>query len=99
MPNPFNTNRNTVAPHRVEKALVEEKTEVLVEPEKKEPAPKKPKKKNLLAGLIEEKPEGKSYALYLDVDLVEEIDRLAKETKTNRSRIVNVLLRKEIFGE
>lgn len=96
MPNPFKTERNTVAPHIIEE-VAEEK--VIVEPEKKEAAPKKSKKKNPLAGLIEEKPEGKSYALYLDVDLVEEIDRLAKETKTNRSRIVNVLLRKEIFGE
>lgn len=63
-----------------------------------QPAPAATEKSNPLAGMNLEKPTGKSYAVYLDVDLVEEIDRLAKVNKTNRSKIINILLRDKIDG-
>lgn len=97
MANPFKDTKNEVKPHV--KPIVPEPVEEVAAVAPTPPAPKKEKKKNPLAGLIEAKSGGKSYALYLDTDLVEEIDRLAKENKTNRSKIVNILLRKEIFGE
>ena len=66
----------------------------------KEEPPKPKAKNNLLAGLIDEKPEAKAYSLYLDVDVVEEIDRLAAGSKgLNRSKIANALLRKVLFRE
>lgn len=51
-----------------------------------------PKQHNPLASMKLEKPMGKSYAVYLDVELVEKIDRLAEMNKTNRSKIINTLL-------
>lgn len=97
--NPFDKTRNNVTPNtksELQEKLGVSEEEAVVE---KKPEPKKSSRKNPVAGLIEEKPEGKSYAVYLDVDLVTEIDRIAKENKTNRSRIMNVLLRQAIFGK
>lgn len=104
MANPFTNTKNTVLPREpfvVPDIEVEEKP-VPVEEVKPEPtaAPKKAKKKkSSFAGLVEPKSEAKSFALYLDIDLVEELDRIAKENKTNRSKIVNALLRQIVFEE
>ena len=107
MANPFLNTKNEIKPK--EKFIVpdidvevEEQEEVAVEVKQPEPiaAPKRgKKKKNPVAGLITAKSEAKSFALYLDVDLVEELDRIAKENKTNRSKVVNVLLRQIVFEE
>lgn len=89
MANPFKTTENKAKPN----THVEKPTHVPVAdlaPVAEEP------KSNPLAGMNLEKPTGKSYAVYLDVDLVEEIDRLAKVNKTNRSKIINLLLRDQI---
>ena len=74
--------------------------DALIPQRTKEEPPKPKAKSNLLAGLIDEKPEAKAYSLYLDVDVIEEIDRLAAGTKgLNRSKIANALLRKVLFRE
>lgn len=86
MANPFKTTENKAKPN----IHVEKPTPVKTEAPAPEPAA------NPLAGMALEKPAGKSYAVYLDVDLVEEIDRLAKLNKTNRSKIINILLRDKI---
>jgi len=48
---------------------------------------------DLLAELEEKKPESKAYSIYLDVDVVEAVDKIAKIRKTSRSKVVNLLLR------
>ena len=53
----------------------------------------KPIKENLLAGIVEQKPAGKTYALYLDSDVVAALDKLAKQNKVSRSKALNSLLR------
>lgn len=86
MANPFKTTENKAKPNiHVAPVPVADPEPVAEEP-----------KSNPLAGMNLEKPTGKSYAVYLDVDLVEEIDRLAKLNKTNRSKIINILLRDKI---
>lgn len=87
MANPFKTTENKAKPNtHVEKPIpIADPTPITVDV-----AP------NPLAGMNLEKPTGKSYAVYLDVDLVEEIDRLAKLNKTNRSKIINILLHEQI---
>ena len=99
--NPFEKTRNTVTPNT--KTNLQEQLGVAEEGETVEevvtPEPKKKQRKSPVAGLIEEKTESKNYAVYLDVDLVEEIDRIAKEHKTSRSKIMNVLLRQSVFGK
>ena len=87
MANPFKTTENKAKPN----THVEKPTPAPAPPA--QPKPTEEPKSNPLAGMILEKPIGKTYAVYLDVDLVEEIDRLAKVNKTNRSKIINILLR------
>ena len=92
MPNPFKNPNNEVTPkHKDEEATIAAEETVVETPKRKN---------NLLVGLIDEKPEAKAYSLYLDVDVVEEIDRLAAGSKgLNRSKIANALLRKVLFRE
>ena len=55
---------------------------------------------DILAGLAPEvKPKAKSYGFYLDDDVVKALDQLAKEKKSNRSKMLNTLLRKVLLGE
>lgn len=62
--------------------------------EKEEAVVEKPESTtNLLAELKNKKPIGKSCNVYLDADVIEELDKLAKQTKTNRSKVMNTLLR------
>ena len=46
-----------------------------------------------------EKPKAKSYGFYLDDDVVKALDRLAKDKRSNRSKMLNTLLRKVLLGE
>lgn len=48
---------------------------------------------DLLAGITDEKPKGKTYSVYLDDDVVEALDRVAKQNKSSRSKVLNILLR------
>ena len=88
----------------VSTAVAEVKVEpkvVVTEPAKTEevqPDPEKPEvkpaiKDNILEGVIEQKPAGKSFALYLDTDVVAALDKLAKQNKVSRSKALNSLLR------
>lgn len=80
MANPFKTTENKAKPN------------IPVEKPTPAPAPASQPQHNPLASMKLEKPLGKSYAVYLDVELVEKIDRLAEMNKTNRSKIINTLL-------
>ena len=48
---------------------------------------------DFLAELEDKKPESKAYSIYLDVDVVEAVDKIAKKRKTSRSKVINLLLR------
>ena len=52
-------------------------------------------KENLLAGLMQEKakPMAKSYGFYLDEEVVAALEKLAKQNKSNKSKVLNTLLR------
>lgn len=52
-----------------------------------------PAKENLLAGMLEKKPRGKSYGFYLDDEVVAALDKLARQNKSNKSKVLNTLLR------
>ena len=51
------------------------------------------KASNLFAGLIEEKPRGKTTGFYLDEEVIAALDKIAKKNKTNKSKVLNTLLR------
>ena len=61
------------------------KEEVVVTPE--------PVKENPLEGMIEPKPEGKSYGFYLSVEAAEKLEKLAKQNKCSKSKALDALLR------
>lgn len=48
---------------------------------------------NPLKGMIEPKPEGKSYGFYLSVEANENLERLAKQNKCSKSKALDALLR------
>lgn len=48
---------------------------------------------NPLDGMIEPKPEGKSYGFYLSVEANENLERLAKQNKCSKSKALDALLR------
>lgn len=48
---------------------------------------------NPLAGMIEPKPEGKSYGFYLSVEAAEKLEQLAKQNKCSKSKALDALLR------
>jgi hypothetical protein len=95
----------TPAPAPVEKPVeapkVEEKQAVVtpaveekpVEPVKENVIIETEAKKNLLAGMLEQKPKAKSYGFYLDDEVVAALEKLAKQNKSNKSKVLNTLLR------
>lgn len=74
----------TPQPEKVEKPKEEKPAE-----EKKDTA----QKENILEGMVEPKSTGKTYALYLETDVVAALDKLAKQNKVSRSKALNTLLR------
>lgn len=55
---------------------------------------------DLLAELtMDVKPKAKSYGFYLDDDVVKALDKLAKSKRSNRSKMLNTLLRKILLEE
>jgi hypothetical protein len=85
----------------VEAPKVEEKQVVVipaveekpVEPVKENVIVETEIKKNLLAGMIEQKPKAKSNSFYLDDEVVAALEKLAKQNKSNKSKVLNTLLR------
>ncbi len=73
-----------VAPAVEEKPVEPIRENVIIEPEAK---------KNLLAGILEQKPKAKSYGFYLDDEVVAALEKLAKQNKSNKSKVLNTLLR------
>ena len=67
--------------------------------EKPKAAAPKVEVENLLAGKIAKKQAGKSYAIYLDTDVVDALDKLAKQNKLSRSKALNELLRGLLLKE
>lgn len=84
--NPFGGDRPSV-PRRSKPVEEEPKP---VEPT---PAVKEDGSPDLLAGLTDKKADTKSYSFYLDSDVVARLDRLAKKTKTSRSKVLNTILK------
>ncbi len=91
MANPYKDadNRKKVPPGGVE-AKVTTKEEVPAEPPKTE---KPVQTENPLAGMIEPKPEGKSYGFYLSVEANANLEKLAKQNKCSKSKALDALLR------
>ena len=55
---------------------------------------------DILAELtMDVKPKAKSYGFYLDDDVVKALDKLAKSKRSNRSKMLNTLLRKLLLEE
>ena len=52
----------------------------------------------IMSGGLEEKKMGSQQSLYLDSDIIDEIERLAVINKTSKSKITNLLLRSVLFG-
>lgn len=90
MANPYKDaeKRKKVPPGGMEPEVTTE--EVVVEP----PKPEKPvQTENPLAGMIEPKPEGKSYGFYLSVEANANLEKLAKQNKCSKSKALDALLR------
>ena len=86
--------------HTVEPKIEEKKQEVVAPVKEEKPVePVKEveiietKANNLFAGLEDDKPRGKTVGFYLDEDVIAAIDKIAKKTKSNKSKVLNTLLR------
>lgn len=94
MANPFKDaeKKKKVAPGGNQKSTEVEKEEVVVETVTVDPK-KSTVKDNPLEGMIEQKPEGKSYGFYLSVEAAEKLEKLAKQNKCSKSKALDALLR------
>lgn len=89
--NPFGRSDNRQPVQRKPKPVELPKEE---EKEVSKPVEEKTKDStDLLAGLSEPKSEAKNYSIYLDTDVVTQLDKLAKRNKTSRSKVLNTILR------
>ncbi len=71
-----------------------------VKTDEEEPVAPAQQPNDILADLTPEvKPKAKSYGFYLDDDVVKALDRLAKAKRSNRSKLLNTLLRKLLLEE
>ena len=53
----------------------------------------------LFPDIVEEKPTGKPKTLYLDAEVVDVLEKLAKKKKMSTSKVANTLLRKALLGK
>ena len=78
-------------------------TTPVVETPKAKPAPKKEEPKDdiedLFPDLVEEKPTGKPKTLYLDAEVVDVLEKLAKKKKMSTSKVANAILRNALLGK
>lgn len=74
-----------------------------VPPAKQKAAPKKEETKDtiedLFPDIVIEKPTGKPKTLYLDADVVDVLEKLAKKKKMSTSKVANALLRNALLGK
>ena len=82
-------NKNRVVPGRKQEPVPTVKTEEVVAEPPKAIAPQT----NPLMGMIEPKPTGKSYGLYLSEEAAEKLEKLAKQNKCSKSKALDALLR------
>jgi hypothetical protein len=78
-------------------------TTPVVETPKAKPTPKKEEPKDdiedLFPDLVEEKPTGKPKTLYLDAEVVDVLEKLAKKKKMSTSKVANAILRNALIGK
>lgn len=95
----------TVATPVVETPVVETPVAkpAVSKPATTKPAPKKEESRDdiedLFPDIIEEKPNGKPKTLYLDADVVDVLEKLAKKKKMSASKVANALLRNALIGK
>lgn len=63
------------------------------------PDPEPVAEDDLLGNLAKKKPAGKNFTVYLDLDVVEEADNLAKKNGLSRSTVINSLLKKILLDK
>lgn len=85
MANPFKEaeKKQKVAPGGTPKPHVEEE----------QPVVEQKKDENPLAGMIEQKETGKTYAFYLSSEAADKLESLAKQNKCSKSKALDALLR------
>ena len=84
--NPFGSkNKQHVSPRKIE-------TQPEPAPVPEQTTPAEPSA-NLLGDLTKKKPAGKNFTVYLDLDVVEAADNLAKQNGLSRSTVINTLLK------
>lgn len=49
--------------------------------------------KDLLASMMEKKPKANGYGFYLDDEVVAALEKLARQNKSSKSKVLNTLLR------
>ena len=74
-------------------SVVEKEQETVILQADKPAVAEMPEKENLLAGMVEKKARGKGYGFYLDDEVVAALDKLARQNKTSKSKVLNTLLR------
>ena len=52
---------------------------------------------DLFEGMEEQKPKAKSYGFYLDDEVVAALDKLAKQKKISKSKVLNTILRNALI--
>ena len=95
--NQFGSSSNSIQPKAKTKPVVEEP--VPSDPKPKPTPTPAPKKANPLAGKVRKKREAKSYGFFLDNDVVEALEKLAKQNKISTSQALNLLLRDLLLDE
>ena len=101
--NRFKKNHPTVDPNDpsiLTRAGREEPVKTAVEPVP-EPIKEEPVSdaKSLLDGIVTKKPAAKSYGFYLSADVVAALEKLAKQNKTSKSKVLDTLLRNLLLNE
>ena len=96
MANPFKEaekHKKTPPGSKQEPTRVEEATPVDPVPNQEESAPVQT---DPLAGLVTEKPEGKSCGFYLSSEAIKKLDKVAKQNKCSKSKVLDTLIRNSL---
>lgn len=91
------------AAERREKVPPKKMEEIPTPPADPTPEPEQVEKQEstteVLSVLADKKPAGKGCNVYLDLDVISKLDKLAKQNKSTRSKVLNTLLRSWLLGE
>ena len=92
--NQFGSSNNSIQPKpKTKPPAPDPEPEVKEEPIPAKPPEKKSGKGNILAGKVKKKRDAKSYGFFLDNDVVEALEKLAKQNKISTSQALNLILR------